>query len=72
MFKFMGKDVKTGAATSIHVASSPEGGKIIGEYWANSQVKKAREGIPFSFTLNDMFRYVIRSSMVFGDAEQYS
>ena len=41
MFKFMGKDVKTGAATSIHVASSPEGGKITGEYWAKSQVQKA-------------------------------
>ena len=41
MFKWMGKDVKIGAATSAHIASSPEGGKITGEYWADSQVKEA-------------------------------
>jgi NAD(P)-dependent dehydrogenase (short-subunit alcohol dehydrogenase family) len=42
-YKFAGpflKGVAKGAATSIHLASSQEGGQITGKYWAKSKVKK--------------------------------
>ncbi len=34
------KSVAKGAATSIHLATSEEGGKITGEYWAKAKIKK--------------------------------
>jgi len=37
------KSVAKGAATSIHIATSSEGGEITGKYWAKSKVKKSSE-----------------------------
>ena len=37
------KSVKTGAATSIHLATSQEGGEISGKYWTKSKIKESSE-----------------------------
>ena len=37
------KSTKKGAATSIHIATSPEGGETTGKYWRKSKVSKSSE-----------------------------
>jgi len=37
------KSVKTGSATSIHLATSQEGGEITGKYWTKSKIKESSE-----------------------------